>query len=231
MAELPVESRQIIWLSCALAFVGGYGDAASFVLAKTFTGHLTGNFVLTAISLANQDWPNLSRRLLAIALFLAGILLSVTLEQWLVKRPARSLLPVVLALEITLILAAFFALAAPLAAGLELFVIFMALALGLQNGAWRGAGGLTVHSTYVTGMVTNLMALGAKRYLTQAARETRTDPRASLLLSIWLAFVSGALLGAVLVLYFSFRGILGMAAVLLALLAMLIISGRTKPPL
>ena len=90
MAELPVESRQIIWLSCALAFVGGYGDAASFVLAKTFTGHLTGNFVLTAISLANQDWPNLSRRLLAIALFLAGILLSVTLEQWLVKRPARA---------------------------------------------------------------------------------------------------------------------------------------------
>ena len=37
------------WLSFVLAFVGGYGDAASFVLAKTFTGHVTGNLVLAAI--------------------------------------------------------------------------------------------------------------------------------------------------------------------------------------
>ncbi len=37
------------WVSFGLAFVGGYGDAASFVLAKTFTGHLTGNLVLAAI--------------------------------------------------------------------------------------------------------------------------------------------------------------------------------------
>jgi hypothetical protein len=28
------------WLSFGLAFIGGYGDAASFVLAKTFTGHV-----------------------------------------------------------------------------------------------------------------------------------------------------------------------------------------------
>jgi uncharacterized membrane protein YoaK (UPF0700 family) len=34
------------WPASGLAFVGGYGDAASFVLAKTFTGHVTGNLVL-----------------------------------------------------------------------------------------------------------------------------------------------------------------------------------------
>ena len=39
-------------LSFGLAFVGGYGDAASFVLAKTFTGHVTGNLVLAAIAVA-----------------------------------------------------------------------------------------------------------------------------------------------------------------------------------
>jgi uncharacterized membrane protein YoaK (UPF0700 family) len=38
------------WLSLGLAFVGGYGDAAGFVLAKTFTGHVTGNLVLGAIA-------------------------------------------------------------------------------------------------------------------------------------------------------------------------------------
>ena len=38
------------WPSFGLAFVGGYGDAAGFVLAKTFTGHVTGNLVLGAIA-------------------------------------------------------------------------------------------------------------------------------------------------------------------------------------
>ena len=31
------------WLTYELAFVGGYCDAASFVLNKTFTGHVEGN--------------------------------------------------------------------------------------------------------------------------------------------------------------------------------------------
>ncbi len=40
------------WLYFALAVVGGYGDAASVVLAKTFTGHVTGSLVLAAIAIA-----------------------------------------------------------------------------------------------------------------------------------------------------------------------------------
>jgi uncharacterized membrane protein YoaK (UPF0700 family) len=43
------------WLSLGLAFVGGYGDAAGFVIAKTFTGHVTGNLVLGAIAVAAHD--------------------------------------------------------------------------------------------------------------------------------------------------------------------------------
>lgn len=43
-------------LSCGLAFVGGYGDAASFILAKSFTGHVTGNVVLGAIAIAPHQW-------------------------------------------------------------------------------------------------------------------------------------------------------------------------------
>ena len=35
-----------------LSFVGGFGDAAGFVLSKTFTGHVTGSLVLGAIAMA-----------------------------------------------------------------------------------------------------------------------------------------------------------------------------------
>jgi uncharacterized membrane protein YoaK (UPF0700 family) len=203
------------WLSFGLAFVGGYGDAASFILAKTFTGHLTGNFVLTAISIAGHDWPTFLRRILAIALFLIGILLSVTLERLLARKPSWSLLPAVMGLEVVLISMAYFALTSHLAARLELFVICMSLALGLQNGALRQAKGISVHTTYVTGMITNLLTTGAKRYFDQEARESGPDPTVTLLCGIWLAFIFGAVLGAVMVFRFQALGIFGMVAVLL----------------
>lgn len=212
------DRREITWLSFGLAFVGGYGDAASFILAKTFTGHITGNFVLTAISIAGQDWPTFFRRVLAIALFLTGILLSVSLERLVARKASWSLLPVVMGLEIILIAMAYFALVSPLATRLELFVICMALALGLQNGAWREAGGISVHSTYLTGMVTNLLTAGAQRYIVKAARASGPDPKVSLLSGIWFAFLLGAALGAALVFRFEALGIFGAALVLLALL-------------
>jgi len=60
-------------LSLGLAFVGGYGDAASFILAKTFTGHVTGNLVLAAIAIAAHEWRAAVGHVLAIVTFLTGI--------------------------------------------------------------------------------------------------------------------------------------------------------------
>jgi uncharacterized membrane protein YoaK (UPF0700 family) len=206
------------WLPFGLAFVGGYGDASSFILAKTFTGHITGNLILTAISLAGLDLPNLYRRVLAIALFLVGVLLSLTWKQWAAGKPFRDLLPVVLGLEVVLVVSAYFALIAHLGARLELFVICMALALGLQNGAWREAGGITVHSTYLSGMTTNLLTLAVTRYISPAGSESTSGPKISLLSGILLSFLFGAVLGAALVFRFQALGILGAAVVLFALM-------------
>ncbi|MEJ2069200.1 MAG: YoaK family protein [Syntrophobacterales bacterium] len=216
--ERPAVLWQVTWLSFGLAFIGGYADAASLILARTFTGHLTGNFVLTAISLAGSNWPNLLRCVVAIALFLTGIVLSVILEQWVARKSANYLLHAVLSLEIVLILNAYFALTSSVAVRLELFVIFMALALGLQNGAWREAGGITVHSTYLTGMVTNLLTTGAQKYISPSVRDSEAHRKVSLLCGMWIAFVLGAIVGAALVFRYQAPGILGIAVVLLALI-------------
>jgi hypothetical protein len=42
-------------LSFMLSFVGGYGDAAGFVLARMSTGHVTRDLVLEAIAVASRD--------------------------------------------------------------------------------------------------------------------------------------------------------------------------------
>jgi uncharacterized membrane protein YoaK (UPF0700 family) len=59
-------------LSCCLAFVGGYGDAASFILAKSFTGRVTGNLVLGAIAIAAHQWRTALQHLSAIVTFVMG---------------------------------------------------------------------------------------------------------------------------------------------------------------
>jgi uncharacterized membrane protein YoaK (UPF0700 family) len=43
-------------ISIGLAFVGGYARASSYLLARAFTGPLTGNCVLAAVSAASKDW-------------------------------------------------------------------------------------------------------------------------------------------------------------------------------
>jgi uncharacterized membrane protein YoaK (UPF0700 family) len=213
---LPNIRQTDAWLSFGLAFVGGYGDAASFVLAKTFTGHVTGNLVLTAIAVAAHDWRATFEHLSAIVTFLIGISLSV-----LIVRPFKAWpsLPTIMGIEVILIVAASLALASRMTHGVEIFVIFVSLALGLQNGAFRRAGGINVHTTYLTGMITSLISTETERYAskTVAPAVRAPDPKIGLLCGIWTAFVLGAGTGAAMVLHFRALGMLGAALLLIPL--------------
>lgn len=211
--------RSDSWLSFGLAFVGGYCDAASYVLAKTFTGHITGTLVLAAISVAGHDWRTFLRRLLAIALFLTGVGLIVISERFITRTRSRFLLPVVMGVEIVLISAAYFALTSHLPAKFGLFVSCMSLALGLQNGAFSQAGGINVRTTYLTGMTTSLLKTAIERRSSQTtARDVPApDQKVKLLGGIWLAFVLGATVGAAMVFRLGASGVVGAAFLLLAM--------------
>ena len=209
-----------MWLSFGLAFVGGYSDAASFVLAKTFTGHVTGNMVLAAIAVAAHNWWAVLEHLSAIATFLIGISLSVVIVRPLRAWPSWPLLPTVMGIEAILIVAASFALASESTHGVEIFVVFVSLALGLQNGAFRRVGGISVHTTYLTGMITSLVSAETDKYASEAIPLSVRlhDPKTSLLYEIWIAFVLGAGTGAAVVLHFKALGMLGAAVLLIPLI-------------
>lgn len=207
------------WLSLSLAFVGGYGDAASFVLAKTFTGHVTGNLVLAAIAVAANDWRATLGPFFAIVTFLIGIFLSELIVRPLKAWSSWPLLPTIMGIEVILIVAASFALSSGLAHGVGIFVIFLSLALGLQNGAFRRVGGISVHTTYLTGMITSLISTEGEKYASRVlpVSSRAPDPKTELLCGIWIAFVVGAGTGAAMVLHFSAVGMLGAALLLIAL--------------
>jgi len=207
------------WVSFGLAFVGGYGDAASFVLAKTFTGHVTGNLVLAAIAVAAHDWRAALAHLSAIVTFLIGIFLSVVIVRPLNTWPSWLLLPTIMGIEVILIVIASLALASGVAHGIEIFVIFVSLALGLQNGAFRRVGGISVHTTYLTGMITSLISAEAEKYASEVIPPDvrASDPKIGLLCGVWIAFVLGAGTGAAMVLHFKALGMLGAALLLIPL--------------
>jgi uncharacterized membrane protein YoaK (UPF0700 family) len=218
---VPTNIRQTdVWLSFGLAFVGGYGDAASFVLAKTFTGHVTGNLVLGAIAVAAHDWRAMVGHLSAIVTFLVGVLLSTLLVEPLKAWPSWPLLPTVMGIEAILLAAASLTVASHELDGAGLFVIFVSLALGLQNGAYRHAGGISVHTTYLTGMITSLISTEAEKHTSETVSPPVSvpDPKMDLLLGIWIAFVLGAGIGAAIVLLFRAFGMLGAALVLVLLI-------------
>jgi uncharacterized membrane protein YoaK (UPF0700 family) len=216
------ENHQIdSWLSFGLAFVGGYCDAAGYILAKTFTGHITGTLVLAAISVAGHDWRTFLRQLLAIALFLTGVVSILISERFIARAPSWFLLPVVMSVQVVLISSAYFALTSHLTAKFGLFVGCMSLALGLQNGAFSQAGGISVHTTYLTGMITSLLKTKTETEThssqTTARDKLASNQKVSLLGGIWLAFVLGATVGAAMVFRFGAPGVFGAALLLLAM--------------
>jgi len=217
---LPKIRQTDMWLSFGLAFVGGYGDAASFVLAKTFTGHVTGNLVLGAIAVAAHDWRATLGHLSAIVTFLIGILLSTLIVRPLKAWPSWPLLRAIMGIEVILIVAASLAFASGVASRVEIFVILVSLALGLQNGAFRHVSGISVHTTYLTGMITSLISTEAEKYASEVIPPPVRAPdlKIGLLCRIWIAFVCGAGIGAVMVFHFRGFGILGAAVLLLTLI-------------
>jgi uncharacterized membrane protein YoaK (UPF0700 family) len=208
-------------ISIGLAFVGGYADASSYLLARTFTGHLTGNCVLGAVSVASKEWYLTLDRLLAVIVFLAGILVSLILNRFVPVRLRQYSLAIAMFIELLLIGSASLFLINR--ANTELFIGCMCLALGIQNGALNKTNGISVHSTYMTGMVTTLMQksfnhLSARRSLNENSSRDSTRLTIQVLVPMWISFIFGALIGAVIVSSFHSVGLLGIVVPLVLLI-------------
>jgi len=208
-------------ISIGLAFVGGYSDASSFLLAGAFTGHLTGNCVLAAVSAASKDWYLTLDRVLAVVVFLAGILVSLILNRFVPVRLRQYSLAIAMFIEVLLIVSASLFLINR--ANAELFIVCMCLALGIQNGALDKTNGISVHSTYMTGMVTTLMQKSFGRL--SLNRSSKADPPSDtarltirVLAPMWISFIVGAFTGAVIVSSFHSAGLLGIVVPLVLLI-------------
>ena len=170
--------------------------------------------MLGAVATAAGDFPNALSHFSAVAVFLIGVFLGAWVMQ---RKPSQ--LSLVLAPELILIVSAPLILSAHLG-GAQAFVLCVSLALGLQNGAFRRVGGIGVHTTYVTGMITSLISSAAEKYSSNLVPPTASahDPKIALIAQIWIAFILGAISGAAATLHFKQWGLFGIGLILLVVI-------------
>ncbi len=195
-----------------LVVVGGYGDAASFILVRCFSGHVTGNSVLAAIALTTGGAAR--EPLLAVFCFLGATAFAQRLRSSTDPPLGSNGFRYVLIAETILLFLS------PYMLGSQhrmLFIAAMGLALGLQNGALSKAHGIGLHSTYMTGTLTHLLSLLVSPG-TAGTAATKFETR--MLLFVWFAFVAGALSGGLMVSHVGPKGVWGMPLLLIVVIAM-----------
>ena len=201
--------RRLLVIAFLLAFVGGYADAASYLLTKSFTGHLTGNTVFLCLHLVQGAWREGASNALAIAAFLAGT----ASAEWMVTgsgEPARArqlAMPLLIEGAWLLIAAGCRWRAGPL--GNDLTVVFLCLGLGWQNGALRKCGAMSVHTTFITGMSTTLLTAVLQRTAGEEKPGDQQKHPPAVLAGILLAFAAGATVGGWLDFHFEVWGFAG----------------------
>ena len=163
-------------------------------MARTFTGHVTGNLVLLAVSLQHPQWREISHRILAIASFLLATDVGFRIARFGTLRSSWILF-VAQALLIG-------AVCLPFVRASQnhdlLLVAGLCIALGLQNGAITSASGVSLHATFLSGDVTSLIKLFSQDRAGDANKPAKQEAgkpanlKGTILFSVVLSFLGGA---------------------------------------
>lgn len=203
--------------AAGLAAVGGFVDAAGFVLLLgLFTAHMSGNSTGLGVALATGEWGEALRRGFVIPVFVLSTAAGVVwVEGRTGSRPtaefrnraAADLLlaeVVLLGVVMGLTLRTGFPVSPAAHPGVYFTVAAAAaVAMGFQNAALRRVQTTGVHTTFVTGMLTEL-AVSSMRWHLHTRRGDREEAlrardAAALAARVWGSYVLGALAGAWLV--------------------------------
>lgn len=225
----PIKSAIALWLT----FVAGFVDiAGAITIYDIFSAHMTGTTVRLGEHLVQRNWNALGITGLVLASFVAGSLVGRIMVEAAARSNFRSVAAITLGCETVLLISgmlfvpphpqtSFAAVALPL--------LMLAAAMGFQTATLTRVGPLTVHTTFVTGMINKLCQLLShwmfrtydllrveKQHeldLREARRKTARQAR--FIFSIWLLYVIGAICGTDAALHWHVRSFLVPACMLL----------------
>jgi uncharacterized membrane protein YoaK (UPF0700 family) len=217
-AEAPERTKE--WLAPLLAAVAGSVDAIGYLtLLHVFTAHMSGNSDAFGAELGRGSWTEVLRRGFPIPVFVLAVALGALVIELAMRRGVRSVVAVVFSVE-ALLLVAFVGFgsthfshhAITITKGWRFYglVALLVVAMGLQNAGLRRVRGHTVHTTFVTGMLTDLAHESVASVVWwwdgRASRRSGaggdgpagrspSNGRVAMLAGIWTAYVLGAAAG------------------------------------
>ena len=211
-----------------LTFVAGYVDIVGYLaLYQVFTANMTGNTVHFASNLVHSRWQDALLAGSMIPIFVVGSIVGRAIIEVGARNRIRRIASLTLSIEALLI--GFVSLAPPHTNVPDIEIgclAALAFAMGTQTAALTRIGPLTIHTTFVTGMLNKLAQLlshsmflaydrlrGAKRLIDAQKKAHR---QAFFMLSIWLAYFVGAIAGTSIEANFGLRSLV-IPAVLLAI--------------
>jgi uncharacterized membrane protein YoaK (UPF0700 family) len=211
------DHKHKIAVALVLTFVSGLVDIVGFLgVYRLFTAHLTGTTVHLGQSLVLRNRTDAMAALAIVAAFFFGSVAGRAIIEVGGRRKFRNIASVTLAIEAAMI--AFVAesnlpsehVGALLISSLShihlyLYVAILAGAMGVQTATVTGVGPLTVHTTFVTGMVNKLAQLVSRisfrtydflrgqRDTPERRKEQSTESQQAIFVfSIWVVYLLGA---------------------------------------
>lgn len=218
----PVKSAIALWLT----FLAGFVDIAGAITNyDIFSAHMTGTTVRLGEHLVQRHWNALGITGLVLASFVAGSLVGRILIEAAARASFRSVAAITLGCETVLLIIGMLLVPPRPETSLDAVappLLMLAAAMGFQTATLTRVGPLTVHTTFVTGMINKLCQLLShwifrtydlyhleKQYeldLREARRKTARQAR--FIFSIWLLYVIGAICGTDAALHWRWRSFL-----------------------
>ena len=207
------EQRRLVAVLVGLTVVTGIVDAASFLgLGRVFTANMTGNIVLLGFAVAGAQELSVSRSGVALVGFAAGSVFGARFVPW--RGTAPEQLKAAMIAEAALLLAAAFM--SVDSGALETFAVHAAIAV---TAAAMGLRPAVVRRIAVPDMTTTVLTVTLAGLTSDLAIGGVGAARVRRRTFALLAIVAGAILGAVVTLSASVGVALGLAAELVAVLA------------
>jgi len=191
---LGVRARTVL-----LAFVGGATDAVSFALLfAVFTAHLSGDTTHLAVDVGQGTLnADALARFIVLVMFVIGLAVGVVVVAVSRNRTDRVAMMEIALLGAALAVGVVGDRAGVIGRGSATFFVLvgmLALAMGLQNGFLRRIAGTGVHTTFVTGMLTQM----AEDAVIAWRDRSDTDARRRVVIhgGIWVGYFAGGVAGA-----------------------------------
>jgi uncharacterized membrane protein YoaK (UPF0700 family) len=202
--------RSKIAVALLLTAAAGDIDVVGFIAFwHVFTAHMTGNAVHLGLSLAQGHWQDAAHAGWVIPVFLVGSVVGRCFVEFGVRHGWRRIASLLFLLEAAGITEVIWLSAAQHSSAAAWgALLLLSFIMGLQTAALTRVGPLTVHTTFVTGMLNSLgerfshvvfWAMDALRSSgNRGLWHTRALRESAFLACVWLAYIAGACGGALL---------------------------------